>query len=126
RRAASPARSATWTPTASGSKSDPALIPPLENPHMKSTLRALVGLSLVALAVVGIAFGIATPGAFHQPAAGDLALLGMGGIIVNRDNLNTIYTGFKTAFQGAFSGVTPDWNTVATLVPSATKTEDYA
>lgn len=93
---------------------------------MKSTLRALVGLSLVALAVVGIALGVATPGAFHQPAAGDLALLGLGGIIVNRDNLNTIYTGFKTAFQGAFSGVTPDWNKVATLVPSATKTEDYA
>lgn len=93
---------------------------------MKSTLRALVGLSIVALAVVGIAFGIATPGAFHQPAAGDLALLGMGGIIVNRENLNTIYTGFKTAFQGAFSGVSPDWNKVATLVPSATKTEDYA
>lgn len=47
-------------------------------------------------------------------------------MIVNRDNLNTIYTGFKTAFQGAFAGVTPDWTKVATMVPSAAKTEDYA
>ena len=41
---------------------------------MKTTLRALVGLSLVALAVVGLAFGVATPGAFQPPAAGDLSL----------------------------------------------------
>lgn len=90
---------------------------------MNRIARTFVGLVLFALAVIGLAFGISHP----APSATDgLALIGLGGIIVNRDNLNTIYTGFKTAFQGAFAGVTPDWSKVATMVPSAAKTEDYA
>ncbi len=90
---------------------------------MNRIARPLVALVLFALAVVGLAFGVSHP----APHASDgLALIGLGGIIVNRDNLNTIYTGFKTAFQGAFAGVTPDWSKVATMVPSAAKTEDYA
>lgn len=47
-------------------------------------------------------------------------------MIVNRENLNTVYTGFKTAFNNAFAGVAPNWSQVATMVPSSTKSEDYA
>ena len=46
-------------------------------------------------------------------------------MIINQTNLSAIYRGFKTAFKGAFAGVEPDWQKVATLVPSTTKTENY-
>jgi phage major head subunit gpT-like protein len=46
-------------------------------------------------------------------------------MIVNRDSLNAMYNGFKTAYNTAFSGVAPMWGKVATLVPSTTKVENY-
>jgi len=46
-------------------------------------------------------------------------------MIVNRDSLNAMYTGFKTAFNQAFAGVQPMWNKIATLVPSTAKLETY-
>lgn len=88
-----------------------------------SIFRSLAGIAMLALAVLGVLYAIAHP---HPADPGGLALIGLGGIIVNRENLNSMYTGFKTAFQGAFSGVTPTWSQLATLVPSATKAEDYA
>jgi phage major head subunit gpT-like protein len=49
----------------------------------------------------------------------------LGALVINASNLSTIYQGFKTAFKVAFGKVTPDWNKIATLVPSTTKTENY-
>jgi phage major head subunit gpT-like protein len=49
----------------------------------------------------------------------------LGALVINASNLSTIYQGFKTAFKGAFGKVTPDWNKIATLTPSTTKTENY-
>ena len=46
-------------------------------------------------------------------------------MIINRENLNAMYQGFKTAFVKAFAGVTPDWSKIATLVPSTAKVENY-
>jgi phage major head subunit gpT-like protein len=46
-------------------------------------------------------------------------------MIVNQANLSAIYQGFKTAFKGGFADVAPEWQKVATLVPSTTKTENY-
>ena len=47
-------------------------------------------------------------------------------MIVNRANVQGLYTGFKTTFNGAFTGVTPVWNRVAMDVPSTTSQEIYA
>lgn len=47
-------------------------------------------------------------------------------MLINRENLATVYTGFKTAFNNAFNGTAPTWNQVATLVPSTAKQENYA
>jgi len=76
----------------------------------------------LALAAVTVAFGnVNTP-----PTAVDaLPMFAFGGIIVNRNSLNAMYTGFKTAFNNAFAGVKPMWDKIATLVPSGNKTETY-
>lgn len=46
-------------------------------------------------------------------------------MIINSANLQTLYQGFKTAFNTGFRGVTPYWMQVATMVPSTTKEEKY-
>jgi phage major head subunit gpT-like protein len=46
-------------------------------------------------------------------------------MIVNRDSLNAMYNGFKTAYNQAFANVSPIWEKVATLVPSTAKVENY-
>jgi phage major head subunit gpT-like protein len=47
-------------------------------------------------------------------------------MIINRQSLTTLTTGYKGNFQIGFEGVAPMWNRVATLVPSTTATEEYA
>lgn len=44
---------------------------------------------------------------------------------ITSGNLRNLYTGFSTAFQGAFSGVAPAWNRVAMRVPSTTEANEY-
>lgn len=39
--------------------------------------------------------------------------------------LNSVFKGFKTSFQKGFSGYTPMWQQLATLVPSANREETY-
>jgi phage major head subunit gpT-like protein len=46
-------------------------------------------------------------------------------MIINAANLRTLYTGFSTAFQGAFTGVAPTWNRVGMEVPSSSRTNEY-
>ena len=46
-------------------------------------------------------------------------------MIITRTVLSTLYTGFSTAFQGGFSGVTPQYNRVAQVVPSTTRVNEY-
>lgn len=87
--------------------------------------RALSVAVLFAIPAVGMAMSV-----FHgsdTPTLGDtgLTLIGLGGMIINKDNLDAMYQGFKTSFTKGFTGVTPMWNKVATLVPSSTKTENY-
>jgi phage major head subunit gpT-like protein len=47
-------------------------------------------------------------------------------MIINQKNLQNLFTGYKTAFNGGFEGVKPSWNRVATPVPSTTAAEQYA
>lgn len=46
-------------------------------------------------------------------------------MIVNRQNLIAVYVGFKTVFQQAFTEATSNFQKVSTVVPSATKSEEY-
>lgn len=46
-------------------------------------------------------------------------------MIINSANLRTLYTGFSTAFQTAFNGVTPLYQRAAMVVPSATRSNEY-
>ncbi len=44
---------------------------------------------------------------------------------INSANLRTLYTSFSTAFQGSFGAVQPQYRSVAMVVPSSTKTQEY-
>ena len=46
-------------------------------------------------------------------------------MILNQANLSILFTMFKTSFQNGFDGVKPDWNKIATEIPSSTKTNLY-
>ncbi len=46
-------------------------------------------------------------------------------MIINSASLQTLYTGFSTAFQSGFAGVAPQYTRVATVVPSTTKQNEY-
>lgn len=85
----------------------------INHPAFRS--RASLGITLGLLAIAAVQ--LATGQGFSPEVAGAL--------VINAGNLSAIYQGFKTAFKNAFSGVTPDWAKVATLVPSTTKTENY-
>lgn len=47
-------------------------------------------------------------------------------MIINRAALAALFTGFKASFQEGFRTGTPQWQRIATLVPSNTKKEFYA
>jgi phage major head subunit gpT-like protein len=47
-------------------------------------------------------------------------------MIITRQSLLTLTTGFKANFQQGFDGVAPLWERVATRVPSSTAAEEYA
>lgn len=46
-------------------------------------------------------------------------------MLVNSANLRSLYTSFSAAYQGAFTGVAPLYNRVATTVPSTTAENEY-
>lgn len=47
-------------------------------------------------------------------------------MLVNKQNLKTIFIGLKATFQNAFSQTPNDWQKIAMVVPSTTKEENYA
>lgn len=55
----------------------------------------------------------------------NLMPIALAGIIINKQNLQVLFTGIKTAFNAGFRTAKPMWDTVATLVPSTTKEEKY-
>lgn len=46
-------------------------------------------------------------------------------MIINRANLQLLFTGYKASFQGAFGGITPDFNPFVLRVPSVNSVEQY-
>lgn len=55
----------------------------------------------------------------------ELALLGLGGLIVNKSTLDGLSTNIKTTFQKAFAGVTGMWKDTTMIVPSGGSENDY-
>lgn len=47
-------------------------------------------------------------------------------MLVNKQNLRTIFVGLKSTFQNAFTQTPTDWTQIAMVVPSSTKEENYA
>ncbi|KNC91107.1 Mu-like prophage major head subunit gpT family protein [Trabulsiella odontotermitis] len=47
-------------------------------------------------------------------------------MILNRNNLTALFVALKTTFSNAFDAAPSQWDQVATLVPSTTRTNDYA
>lgn len=94
---------------------------------MKTLFRWTSAFALIALVAVAAATFGHLP-AFHLGVApGDgLALVGFGGITINRQNLTAMFTGFNTAFNDAFSAAPSDWGQVAMEVPSNQAQEQYA
>lgn len=69
------------------------------------------------------AFGLAVP---QGTAMDGLAALGFGGLVINRANITILNQAFNGLFKNGLQSVTPQWNKVATLVPSTTGEEKYA
>lgn len=92
---------------------------------MKKTFKTVAIATLgFGLAILGSAALAAQLGTTSASAPPELAF-GLVGMLINRENLNAMYNGFKMDFAKAFAGVMPDWSKVATLVPSSAKTENY-
>lgn len=89
---------------------------------MKSIKSCIKAVLLMAVGVfAATAFALPLP-SVHTDSAITFGAIGM---LINRENLNAMYNGFKTAFVKAFGGVQPLWSQVATLVPSTSKVENY-
>lgn len=92
---------------------------------MKANHKWIAGLALAAVAIAAAVIGY-LPFDMTSKAESGMALVGFGGIMINRANLNAIFTGFNTAFNDAFAGAQSDWNQVAMEVPSTQAQEQYA
>jgi len=91
---------------------------------MKSTYKWVAGLMLLAVAVAAVFGHMPFEPAFQRES--DLALIGFGGLIINRASLNAMFTGFNTRFNEAFAAAPSDWAQVAMEIPSSQSQEQYA
>jgi len=46
-------------------------------------------------------------------------------MLLNATSLRSLYTGFSTAFQSGFTGVESQYQSIATVVPSSTRSNEY-
>lgn len=46
-------------------------------------------------------------------------------MIINQQNLRALFTGYKSSFQSAFAGITPDFDQFTLTVPSTNSVEQY-
>lgn len=89
----------------------------------------LVGIALGAFALaLAVMFGQPAADASRLPelSSGAAMTIGLAGLVVNRANLASMFTGFKTAFNAAYMGAQSQWEQIAMRVPSTTKQEVYA
>ncbi|GAB2182670.1 hypothetical protein DLREEDagrD3_28930 [Denitratisoma sp. agr-D3] len=96
---------------------------------MKSSLRKILVLGLAAFAATLASFGAFAADTVTHVGLGldadHLLLVGFGGLIVNKENLNSLFISLKTTFNNAFSAAPSAWQKIAMLVPSTTASNDY-
>lgn len=85
---------------------------------------------LVALAIFAAPFAVAGLPAPDVAALGGLEdglpLIGLAGLLVNKDSIEAAFTALKTTFNNAFSAAPSVWDKIAMKVPSTTGQNDYA
>lgn len=88
---------------------------------MKRSLKILVAVSLSAAALLAIP-------AYAVPLdhSSGLPLIVLGGMIVNRENINNLFISLKTTFNNAFGAAPTVWQKIAMKVQSTTGQNDYA
>ncbi|MDT3707474.1 MAG: Mu-like prophage major head subunit gpT family protein [Thiobacillus sp.] len=79
----------------------------------------LVGMAVMALAAAPAVAGL--PQIDHG-----LAVIGIGGMLVNKSALDSIFTGLKTIFNNTLKAQPGAWQATAMEVPSTGAGEDYA
>lgn len=101
---------------------------------MKRTFKLLGVAMLAACAAVAAVAGVFAPDApgavlAMLPPMADadqLAMVGFGGLVINRANLTLLTQAFNAAFKNGIGVVKPMWQEVAMKVPSSTGEEKYA
>lgn len=68
-------------------------------------------------------FGAAHDGALFDPKA--IGLMGIGGLIVNKSNLEAVFINLKTTFNKAFDAAPSIWEQTTMLVPSGSSQNNY-
>lgn len=86
---------------------------------------AVFAVAIVA-AIIHMPVPEASAAALTLGDLGPLAGLGLLGVTIDPGVLRNLYTGFKASFKKGFDGVAPQWDQIATRVPSTTSQEDYA
>lgn len=90
-------------------------------------MKKMIGFSVAILALACSAAWASDLNAVSLTHVSDTGLMfGFAGLIVNKDSINTVFTGLKTIFNNALKAQTGDWNKTAMEVPSSAKSEDYA
>lgn len=93
---------------------------------MKHALLLISALTMALFSTFVSAEPAAVALAAQQFDLSNLGFLGMAGILVNKDAINSIFTGLKTLFNGSLKAKTGDWALTAMEIPSAGEGEDYA
>lgn len=94
---------------------------------MKKTIfNSITALAVFAVLAVCWAFGGEPAHAASLTAPENIACLAFGGLLVNKDSLNALFTGLKTIFNNALTAATGNWAETAMEVPSSAAGEDYA
>lgn len=83
-------------------------------------LGALVGLAIAANPIIAAA----APPIDHAVNAG--MMVGMGGMLINKENVTNLFVSLKTTFNNAFGAAPSNWKRIAMLVPSTTSQNDYS
>ncbi len=86
---------------------------------------ATLGTWILLLVVALAAFPLAALAAPAHPGTLALPVLGFGGLIVNKGNLQAIFTNLKTTFNKAFEAAPSIWQKTTMLVPSGSSQNDY-
>lgn len=90
-------------------------------------MKRFLQLAMLALAAVMAVFAVPALAAIPLPDSGHaLPLIGIAGMLVNKESLDAVFKGFKLIFNNKLKAMPGNWQATAMEVPSTTAGEDYA